>query len=125
MVPAGPVPTAVPDPDADATPWADRRHGGRLLARAGVRIDIRAAESGPDVAIALLDVCPGGAKVAVRGAVRRGDRLLVSLGPPDGSWGYRGRGIVRWYVPGAEGTGLVGVQLRRPLSAQAAADLSE
>jgi hypothetical protein len=128
------VPAAVPaeraqdpDPDADATPWADRRWGDRRPARAEARLEFRrdGLSPGPDVSIALLDVSPGGLKVAVGGLLSDGERVLVSLGPPDGSWAYQGPAVVHWCVPGAEGTALAGVRLQRPLTARQVADLAE
>jgi hypothetical protein len=117
---------AEPDPEADATPWADRRDGDRRPARAGARVEVRRRDAGPgpDLAIALLDVSPSGLKVAIRGTVAAGDRLLIAVGPPGESSEYRGA-VVRWCVPGAEGTALVGVRLQRPLTATELAEVSE
>ena len=125
MIPAGPAPKHAPDPDADASPWADRRDADRRPARAGVRVECRPAGQGPDVAIALLDVSARGLKVAVRGLLRRGARVRLAVGSPGDSWAYHGPAAVRWCVPGAEGTALVGLRLRRPLTVRAVAALSE
>lgn len=125
MVPARPAGRPAPDPDADADPWADRRGGGRRPARVNVRVECRRPGPGPDVAIALLDVSPRGLKLAVRGVLRRGERVWVAAGPPGEPWAYHGPAAVRWCVPGAEETALVGLRLRRPLGARGVASLSE
>jgi hypothetical protein len=125
MVPARPADRAAPDPDADAKPWADRRGGDRRPARADLRVECRPAGSESDIAIALLDVSPSGLKLAVRGLLRRGERVRVALGQPGEPWAYHGPAVVRWCVPGAEGTALVGLRLRRPLAAQAVGELTE
>lgn len=125
MVPAVPAGDRAPDPDADATPWADRRGRGRRFARADARVECRAADTDVDAAIALIDVSAGGLKVAIRGLLRRGDRVRVAVGPPGGPWAYHGPAAVRWCVPGAEGTALAGLRLPRPLTAQAVGELTE
>jgi len=125
MVPAGPAPRQTPDPDADASPWADRRDTDRRPARAGAPIECRPTGQPSDVAIALLDVSARGLKLAVRGLLPRGARVRVAVGAPGDSWAYHGPAAVRWCVPGAEGTALVGLRLRRPLAPEAVAALSE
>ena len=125
MVPARPSAGGAPDPDADATVCTDRRGGDRRSPRADARVECRRVGSGPDVAIALLDVSARGLKLAVHGPLQRGERVRVAVGPPAEPWSYHGPAVVRWSVPGAEGTALVGLRLRRPLTAQALAALSE
>lgn len=125
MVPAGPAAGEVPDPDADATLCAERRVVGRRSPRADARVECRRVGPGPDVAIALLDVAASGLKVAVRGLLRRGERVRVAVGLPGEPWAYHGPAVVRWSVAGAEGTALVGLRLRRPFTAQTLAALSE
>jgi hypothetical protein len=125
MVPAGPAASATPDPDIDATLCADRRGGDRRSPRVDARVECRRVGPGPDVAIALLDVSARGLKLAVRGLLRRGERVRVAVGLPGEPWAYHGPAVVRWSVPGAEGTALVGLRLRRPFTARKLAALSE
>lgn len=124
MVPVVPE-VADPDPASAADPWADRRVSGRRSVRPGTRLEVRAGSRGPDLAVALLDVSATGLRAAVRAPVEPGDCVLVAVGPPDGSWEYRGTGVVRWVAAGAEGTAVVGVRLRTPLPSQSVVDLAE
>lgn len=127
MVAAATVADRGTDDDVDTIHWDDRRGGDRRPARAGTRLEVCLDGPGPgaDVAIALLDVSATGVKVAIRGPVPTGDRVLLSLGPPDGGWEYIGPGLVCWCVPGAEGTALAGVRLDQPLTDSQMGDLAD
>lgn len=98
-------------------PWADRRLADRRPPRYGTRVQVRRGGLGvgPDVAVELLDVSTGGAKVRVRGWLHSGDRVLVALTPPGGRWESGGPAEVRWCIPEPDGTALAGVCFRRPL----------
>jgi hypothetical protein len=76
----------------------------------------------PDLIIELIDLTEAGAKVRMRGHIRRGDRVAVKLIPPSKAWAADTTAIVRWCLVESDGTALAGIQFRRPL---AAPDLSE
>jgi hypothetical protein len=123
MVPAVPE-AADRDSESAADPWADRRAAGRHPVRAGTRFEVRQDERWPDLAVALLDVSATGLQAAVRGPLSVGDRVVVWLAPPGEGWVYRGQAVVCWRADGAEGTALIGLQLRSPLPGNAVADLA-
>jgi PilZ domain len=122
MVPAT---KSIDAPDSDPTPWADRRLFDRRAPRAGTRIEIRRGAMGlsPDVVIELIDLTEAGAKVRIRGHVRRGDRVLTRLSALGQAWVAGGTAVVRWCLVGPDGTALVGVQFERPLDARDLAEL--
>ena len=124
MVPARAVPAA---PPADDTPWADRRLADRRRPRLGVQVEVRRGGLGlgPSVAVELLDVSGGGARVRVRGHVRRGDRVVVALRPPKAGWETRGQADVCWCQAETDGTAVVGVRFQRRLTDGEVAELSE
>jgi hypothetical protein len=115
MVPALAV---VPAPAVDPTPWADRRMSDRRRPRPGTRVDVRRGGLGlgPNIALELVDVSAGGAKVLVRGHVRRGDRVVVGVRPPTKGWEVRTQSEVCWCLVAKDGTALVGVRFQRPLT---------
>jgi hypothetical protein len=124
MVPASDAETV---PDLDPIPWADRRLHPRRSPRPGARAEVRRGALGaaPDVAVGLLDVSEGGARVRVRGRLRPGDRVLVSVFPPGGVWVAGGPAEVRWCEPAVDGTSAAGIRFDRPLSARHVAELAE
>lgn len=113
-----------PADDADLTddvlPWADRRLYDRLPAKEGSRAEIRrwGISAGPDLAEELVDLSEVGIRVRLQTAVRRGERLDVTLWLPGALWCIRSMGIVCWSVIGADRLTLVGIHLRRRLTAQ-------
>ena len=124
MVPILPVAADV-DPESAADPWADRRAGERRPVRPGTRFEVRRGGRGPDLAVALLDVSVTGLKAAVRERLPVGDAVVVWIAPPGEVWVYQGTAVVRWRANGAEGTAQVGLRLRSPIPADAAAELAE
>jgi hypothetical protein len=112
-------PTLLTDPETpDPTPWADRRLADRHPPRPGTRVEVRRGVlgQGPDVVIDLLDLTVSGAKIRIRGHLRRADRVAVKLIPPTGAWVADGTAVVHWCLLGADGTLLAGIQFRRPLA---------
>jgi hypothetical protein len=102
----------------DPTPWADRRLADRQPPRMGTRVEMRSGVlgEGPDVVIELLDLTVSGAKIRIRGQLRRAERVAVKLIPQTGAWAVDGTAVVHWCVLGADGTSLAGIQFRRPLA---------
>lgn len=122
--PLQPVPRPRPVRTGEV-PWADRRMADRLDVRAGARAEVRRWGSrGPDLAEKLLDVSEAGLKVRLSTAVRRGERLDVTLWGPEAAWCGRGLGVVRWVVIGEAGAAIAGLQLTRRLTAQILGELT-
>jgi hypothetical protein len=121
MVPAAEAKVAQ---DSNVAPWAERRLINRQRPRPGTRIELRPGVLGlsPDVVIELIDLTEAGAKVRMRGHIRRGDRLAARLSPPSKAWRTDRSAVVQWCVVESDGTALVGIQFQRPLVAD---DLSE
>jgi hypothetical protein len=123
----------VPAVDADVapagaeTPWADRRMADRRPPRYGTRVQVRRGGLGvgPDVAVELLDVSAGGARVRVRGRLHPGDRVLVALTPPGGKWESGGPAEVRWCAAEPDDTAQVGLRFHRSLLERQLAELAD
>jgi hypothetical protein len=115
------------EPAHGDTPWADRRLADRRPPRSGARVVVRrgALGRGPDVAVELLDVSGGGAKVRVRARVRAGDPVFVALSPPSGAWKAGGPATVCWSTSEADGTVLAGVRFRHALTERQVVELAE
>ena len=96
-----------------------------LPVRPGTRFEVRLGGHGPDLALALLDVSDAGLRAAVRDGLAVGDAVVVWVAPPGEQWVYQGTAVVCWRAAGAEGTAQVGLRLRSPVPADAAADLAE
>jgi hypothetical protein len=120
-------PAVAPVPARVEVPWADRRMADRLPVRPGARAEIRrwgGGAGGPDVAEELLNVSEAGVGVRLSVPVRRGERFDVTLWGPGAEWCGRGMGVVRWAVVFGRGTVLAGLQLNRPLVAEALHELT-
>jgi len=105
----------------------ENRSERRRLARRGTRADVRQAAdvTGPDLGIRLLEVSETGACVRLKDAVDVGQELNLVLTASDGSHVYRGPATVRWWWPAIDGTLVVGVTLRRRLTADEVLALAE
>lgn len=116
-----------PAPTRVEVPWADRRMADRLPVRRGCRAEVRrwgGGGGGPNIAEELLNVSEVGVGVRLSTPVRRGERFDVTLWGPRAEWCGRGMGVVRWVVVFGGGTVLAGLQLHRPLTAEALEELT-
>jgi hypothetical protein len=98
----------------------------RLPVRRGSRAEVRrwGGVGNPNIAEELLNVSEAGVGVRLSARVRRGERFDVTLWGPGAEWCGRGFGVVRWVVVFGGGTVLAGLQLSRPLTAQALTELT-
>jgi hypothetical protein len=114
-------------PSRAETPWADRRMADRRPPRYGTRVQLRRGGLGvgPDVAVEVLDVSTGGARVRVRGRLHPGDRVLVALTPPGGKWESGGPAEVCWCTAEPDDMAQVGLRFRRPLLDRQLAELAD
>jgi hypothetical protein len=78
----------------------------------------------PDVALALLDLSEGGARLVTSEALPAGQRVYLVLAGPGGGRAARRQGVVAWSVPAADGTHCVGVKLLRRLGSEELRDLA-
>jgi len=125
--PAQPPTAPAQVPAGGDTPWADRRLADRVPVRRGSRAEIRrwgGGVGGQDIAEELINVSDAGVGVRLSTPVRRGERFDVTLWGPGAEWCGRGMGVVRWAVVFGGGTVLAGLQLNRPLTAQAILELT-
>src|SRR5438270_11601284 len=91
--------------------WQPRRQA-RVACHRGMS-DLR-----PDVALALLDLSEGGARLVTREALPPGQRVYLVLEGPASGRVARRQGEVAWSVAAADGTHCVGVKLLRRLGAE-------
>ena len=123
------VPVEVPTTasEEEDTPWADRRLSDRRRPRVGTQLEVRRGGMGlgPSIGIETEDVSANGIKVRIRGNLRRGDRVVITLRPPGGIWETRALAEVCWCVAAKDGTALAGVKFQRPLSTRELAELAE
>jgi hypothetical protein len=99
--------------------WPRRRPGRGT----GVEVRRGPAESSPNLAVALADVCAEGVGVWLAEPVRPGEEVRVLVATP------ANRGVVltaevRWCAPGPDATYRAGLRLRALLTDGAVAELS-
>src|SRR5262249_15463402 len=82
-----------------AAPNPDRRSDPRFGPQFGVAVDCRLASSGPNVALALLDLSAGGCQLHVAGRVELGRAVVLAFRPPGGRAAVRVAGAVGWVQP--------------------------
>ena len=94
-------------------------------ARGGARVEVRRADGGPgpDLALALADVCAEGVGVWLTAPVRPGEPVVVTLATSP----VRGAVVaaeVRWCARAKDWTYRAGLRLCRPLGAEALAEVA-
>src|SRR4051812_34888605 len=89
---------AKPSSQPDGTNAPERRREERCKTQEGVKVACRAGLSGmgPDIALALLDVSPYGARLMVRDLLTAGQLIEVCLYPTGGAGGCRQTALVVW-----------------------------
>jgi hypothetical protein len=102
-----------------------RRRHVRRAPRGGTRVEVRPAgpDRGPNLAVALADVCEEGIGVWLTAPLGAGAEVEVVLAAAT-----RRRAVVaaevRWCASGADGGWRAGLRLRRPLTGRAVAELA-
>jgi hypothetical protein len=122
-----PGPAGDDDPVPFAEPAPERRTSERRAPRLGTRVEVRRGQlgMGPEIAVALVDLSEGGARIRLTAPVKPGDHVEVALWPPGGARSVRGPARVVWCRGDAQGGVEVGVRLRRRLVPQDLFELAE
>jgi hypothetical protein len=102
-----------------SSPCLNRRSCRRLAPRAGLKVILRsnALDIGPNLALAVLDLSDTGARLRVRGALRPGQAVSLTL-----EAGGNGKAVVRpakvvWSTPaGSDLTADAGFQFEKTVS---------
>jgi hypothetical protein len=99
----------------------NRRRLPRRVARDGAKVFCFAdpAGTGPDLAVALLDVSAGGIQLVVGEPVRSGHEVCIGLQGPVEATPRAVRARVLWCVALADGRHAAGVKFLKPLGAAA------
>jgi PilZ domain len=103
----------------------EKRRRSRRAPTGSVRVEVRRAfgGGGPDLAVALVDVCGEGLGVWLTEALFPGEALTVVITRPGGR-PIAAEAVVRWCAPGGGVTHRAGLRLRRNLTRAQLAELS-
>jgi hypothetical protein len=100
-----------------------KRLAYRRRPRGAAWLEVRSGQ-GPDLAIALADLCEDGLGVRLTVPVRAGDDVEVVIFRAAGGPPARISAVVRWCAPAADGTYRAGLRLGRSLAPDEIAELA-
>lgn len=103
---------------SESEPHLERRLNERHPARSGAIAEIRCWSMGSiaNFGLQLVDLSIRGIRVKLNRMVQSGDRLEVTLWPPNRGWSIRCMAVVRWCSMSADNGIIAGLRLSRPIA---------